>query len=102
MFEVLDTARRYRAYARELRNIAEDKEHEDSRDILIDCVEEYEQQASALEASETAKLAYAAAAVVIGVAVIWYAVGGQPTSLAPTPTAPAVQTGVAPTAADVG
>jgi hypothetical protein len=49
MSEELDITKRYRVYARELRAIAGAQEHIDSREMLIEWAEEYDQKANALE-----------------------------------------------------
>jgi hypothetical protein len=50
MSEDLETARRYRAHAEELRLIAEAVEDRPNRRILIEVAKDYERMASSLEA----------------------------------------------------
>jgi hypothetical protein len=49
MSEDLDTARRYRAHARELRAIATGKAATPNRDALLEVAKDYEEMAEALE-----------------------------------------------------
>lgn len=50
MTEELETARRYRLHAEELRLIAEDVEDRSNRRILIEVAKDYEKMANSLEA----------------------------------------------------
>jgi len=50
MGEELDTARRYRFHAEELRTIASDKEMRSSRESLLKIAADYERMAQTLEA----------------------------------------------------
>ena len=50
MSEELETARRYRAHARELRTIAKGETAEPNRQVLLEVARDYEKMAKALEA----------------------------------------------------
>jgi hypothetical protein len=50
MSEELETARRYRAHAEELRQIAEGMKDEPNRRVIIQVAKDYEKMANSLEA----------------------------------------------------
>jgi hypothetical protein len=50
MSEDLETARRYRAHAKELRTIATGKAAKPNRDALLEVAKDYDEMAEALEA----------------------------------------------------
>ena len=56
MSEELDTARRYRLHAEELRLIAEGMEAEIGRDAVLQVADDYERMATSLEAIDQSKI----------------------------------------------
>jgi len=57
MSEELDTARRYRLHAEELRSIAEGMEPEIGREAVLEVAKDYERMAKSLEAIDNSKMA---------------------------------------------
>jgi hypothetical protein len=57
MSEELETARRYRSHARELRTIAKSRAAEPNRYVLLQVARDYERMARALESNHRANTA---------------------------------------------
>ena len=53
----LETARRYRLHAEELRVLAESMELDRSRDVVLEVAEDYERMAKSLEAIDNSEVA---------------------------------------------
>ena len=53
----LETARRYRLHAEELRVLAESMELDRSRDVVLEVAEDYEKMAKSLEAIDNSEVA---------------------------------------------